>query len=62
MIEINALTIARMALQGLRLEQTPTEEEIEYVTSRLATAFEAQPIVALEARGILQARFAGRGA
>jgi hypothetical protein len=52
--------LARIAVQGLRLEPSPTEEEIDWILQRLAAAFEYGPNDVAEARKLLHARFSNR--
>lgn len=49
--------LARMAAQGLRLDPPPTEDEIDRILTKLATAFEFTPEDVSKARMLLQARF-----
>lgn len=52
--------LARIAVQGLRLDPAPTEEEIDWILQRLAAAFECGPDVVAEAVKLLHARFSNR--
>jgi hypothetical protein len=52
--------LARMAAQGLRLDPPPTEDEIDRILQRLATAFDCQPEDIAQALKLLHARFSIR--
>ena len=52
--------LARMAVQGLRLDPPPTKEEIDWILQRLANAFECRPDVVAKAVKLLHARFSKR--
>ncbi len=52
--------LARMAAQGLRLDPPPTEDEIDRILKRLASAFEFGPDDVARALKLLHARFSIR--
>jgi hypothetical protein len=52
--------LARMAVQGLRLDPPPTDDEICGILTRLATAFEYGPDDVAKALKLLHARFSNR--
>ena len=52
--------LAKMAVQGLRLNPPPTEDEIDGILQRLAAAFECQPDDVAKALKLLHARFSNR--
>ena len=52
--------LARMAVQGLRLDPPPTEDEIDGILTRLAAAFECGPDDVAKALKLLHARFSNR--
>lgn len=52
--------LARMAVQGLRLDPPPTEDEIDEILMRLAAAFECGHDDVAKAHQLLHARFSNR--
>ncbi len=59
-INITPEVLERIAVQGLRLDPPPTEDETDWLLTRLATAFECGPDDVAQARKSLLARFYNR--